>query len=204
MAIRKTKHLPSKLLTKEELASLQPYMRSINNRPVYKSLFIEAISESVKDNMADIDNEGVKPIFTVKDHDYEKDGIVYYSLKNIYFSYDHIPGFEYEFAKDVFNSWDHWVGLCNSSMKELIAGWRDEYTVMIQAKAFKALAKTAYYDGAKGTPAARFLADRGWEVKRGRPSKEEVERVKKVEAGLEREVADDIERMGLTLVKTGK
>ena len=125
------------------------------------------------------------------------------SLKKIYFSYDHVPGFEYEFAKDVFDSWEHWVMLCNSceTIKELISGWRDELSVRLQAKAFQSLFKTAMFEGSKGTPAARFLADRGWEVKRGRPSNDEVTRERKIAAGVEKEISEDAMRLGLKLVK---
>lgn len=193
-------------ISKEELAALHPLLKTRNNRHILRSLFIESPSESVKNNMADTDteNEGFKPLFTLKDYNYEKGGVVYYSLKPVYFSYDHVPGFEYEFAKDVFNSWEHWSLLCscNGLIADTIAKWRDEYTIMLQAKALRAITKVALYEGSKGTPAARFLADRGWEVKRGRPTTEEVTRERKIAAGVEKEVAEDIERMGLTLVKS--
>ena len=48
--------------------------------------------------------EYTNPIFTIKDDNVIKDDVFYWSLKKIYFSYDHVPGFEYEFAKDVFHS----------------------------------------------------------------------------------------------------
>ena len=202
--MRKTfKELDKTVPTKDELIKLHPFLKSGQGRRILKSLFIETVPD--KSNVLDIDKEeGTKPIFTLKDHNHVKDGVTYYSLRNIYFSYDHIPGYEYEFAVDVFLSWGHWQLLTevNNIIGETIQRWREEYTVMIQSKALKALAKTAYYEGSKGTPAARFLADRGWEVKRGRPSKDEVTRERKIAAGVEKEVAEDIERMGLTLVKS--
>lgn len=208
--MRKTINSNTKdILSKEELSKLHPLMRTAsNNKYITLSLFLETAKDTLRDNVINleqaVEEQSIRPIFTLKEENVEKEGVIYYSLKKIYFSYDHIPGFEYEFAKDVFNSWEHWCRLCEggSILTQNINKWREEYTIMIQSKAFKALAKTAYYDGAKGTPAARFLADRGWEVKRGRPSKEEVERVKKIEAGVEKEVAEDIERLGLTLIKT--
>lgn len=162
-------------------------------------MFYELVGNSTDE--ADI----TKPFFTTKDHNLEKEGTIYWSMKNIYFSYDHIPGFEYEFALDVFGSWDHWVMLCESSgTKDLVQGWRDELSIKLQAKALKALFKTAVYEGAKGTPAAKFIADKGWEVKRGRPSKLELEKERKIQAGVSKELQEDMERLGLSIVSGGK
>ena len=194
--IKKFKEVDNTLPTKEDLKLLQSGMKGSNGRRVLRSLFLETLSDSVV-------SEEIQPIFTLKDTNIIKDGKVYYSLKNIYFSYDHIPGYEYEFAKDVFNSWEHWCMLCDGGgfVPVNIQQWRDEYTIMIQAKAFKALAKTAMYEGSKGTPAARFLADKGWETKRGRPTTAEVERERKIAAGVSKEVQEDMDRLGLVLVK---
>jgi len=202
------KEVDTSLPTKEQLKLLQPMMKSTNNRRVLRSLFLESIGQDI------LDLEITKPIFTLKDHNVikeEKDKVTgssvattYWSLKNVYFSYDHIPGFEYEFAKDVFNDWDHWVKLAESSSiaQDAIVGWREELTIKLQAKAFNSLFKTAMFEGSKGTPAARFLADRGWEVKRGRPSKDEVARERKIAAGVDKEVQEDMDRLGLKLVKS--
>lgn len=201
------KEVDTSLPTKEQLKLLQPMMKSTNNRRVLRSLFLESIGQDI------LDLEITKPIFTLKDYNVikeEKDkntgssvATTYWSLKNVYFSYDHIPGFEYEFAKDVFNDWDHWVKLAESSSiaQDAIVGWREELTVRLQAKAFSSLFKTAMFEGSKGTPAARFLADRGWEVKRGRPSKDEVAKERKIAAGVDKMVQEDMDRLGLKLVK---
>lgn len=187
------------LPSKEQLKVLHSKLKSTNGRRVLRSLFLETVHQEV----AELDV--VKPLFTLKEYNVEKDGVTLYSLKNIYFSYDHIPGYEYEFAKDVFNSWEHWVMLTESSsgVSSAIASWREELTIKLQAKAFSSLFKTALFEGAKGTPAARFLAERGWEAKRGRPSKDEVTRERKIAAGVDKEVQDDLNRLGLTLVKNG-
>jgi len=185
------------LPTKEQLKELQPLLRTYKDRFIIRSMFIETMPDHVKDN------GNVQAVFTLKDRNFIKNGHLYYSLKNIYFSYDHIPGFEYEFAQDVFGSWDHWEAVAASTgpVKKYIDAWRDELTVKLQAKALQAMIKTATFEGSKGTPAARYLADRGWEVKRGRPSKEEVEREKKIAAGVEREIQEDMQRLGISVVK---
>ena len=74
------------------------------------------------------DEEKYPCFFSLKDYDLEKEGIIYPSLKKIYLSYDHIPGFEYDFALEVFNSWDHWQRLANDTVpmiKKEIKAWRD-------------------------------------------------------------------------------
>lgn len=188
-----------RLPTKQELLSVRSQLKGVNGRRILRSLFIETIGSEVEENGF------VSPIFTLKDVNIEKDGVFYWSLKNIYFSYDHIPGFEYEFAMDVFGDWEHWVMLADSFLiKPHVDAWRDEMTIKIQAKAIEAMMKSALRDGSKGTPAAKFLADRGWEVKRGRPSKAEIEREKKIQSGVSKEVAEDMERLGLSVVNGGK
>lgn len=179
------------LPTKEQLKEMQPQMRATNGKPLTRSLFVEEAQGFTG------------AMFTLKDRNHEKDGKLYYSLKNIYLSYDHVPGYEYEFAKDVFGSWDHWQYLCSAAEKvrEHVESWRDEQAIKLQARALQAMLKTAMFEGSKGTPAARYLADKGWQVKRGRPSKDEVEREKKLAAGVDREVKEDLERLGWSVVK---
>lgn len=190
-----------KLPTHEQLLQLRPQMKSSNGRRVLRSLFVEtAINEVMELGV-------VEPVFTIKDDNFVKNGKFYWSLKNIYFSYDHIPGYEYQFAMDVFGDWNHWVLLCETSngvVSELIKSWRDELTIRIQAKAMEAMILTATCDGSKGTPAAKFLADRGWEVKRGRPSKDEIEREKKIQSGVNREIEEDMARLGISVLSGGK
>jgi hypothetical protein len=185
------------LPTLTQLKELHPLMISTNGRRILRSLFLETVTAAV------VELGVSRPLFTLKDKNVEKDGQIYWSMKNLYFSYDHVPGYEYQFAKDVFNDWDHWCLLADSSehVQSHVKAWREEMTIKLQAKALESLFKTALFEGSKGTPAARYLADRGWEVKRGRPSKDEVEREKKIAAGVSEEVQRDIERLGLTLVK---
>lgn len=195
--MRKTfKEIDVSLPTIEQLQELHPLMVSTNGRRVIRSLFLETVAGHVLEL-------GVsRPLFTLKDRNIVKDGLTYWSMKNIYLSYDHIPGFEYQFAKDVFGSWEHWDMLANSSdlVKDQIDNWKQELTIKLQAQALMALYKTALHEGSKGTPAARYLVDKGWEAKRGRPSKTEVESVKKEMSRMDEDIAADIKRLGLKVV----
>lgn len=147
------------------------------------------------------------PIWTIKDYEIEKEGIVYPSLKQVYMSYDHIPGFEYDFAMEVFNSWDHWVKLTDASnvdLRSAFRSWREELDIKLKAQAIKSLITTSRIDDSKGFNAAKYLADKGYAPQRGRPSKEEVEREKRVQAGVSKELEADMKRLGLSIINGSK
>jgi hypothetical protein len=153
------------------------------------------------------DEDKYAPLFTIKDYDLVKDGITYPSLKQIYMSYDHIPNFEYEFAMDVFNSWDHWTKLATDTVpivKNAIKGWREELEIKLKAAAIKSLIMTSREPDSKGFNAAKYLADKGYAPVRGRPSKEEVEREKRIQAGVNKDLEADMERLGLSVVNGSK
>lgn len=144
------------------------------------------------------------PIFTLKSENIERDGVTYYSLKKIYMSYDHVPHMEYDFALDAFGSWDHWNKLANDTIpmiKDEIKSWREELDIKLKAQGLKALINAARDNDAKGVQAAKYLAEKGYATKRGRPSKEEVERELKQEAGIKKQLESDLQRIGLKAVK---
>ena len=150
-----------------------------------------------------VDTNKYPPVFTTKDEDIKRDGITYKSMKKIYMSYDHIPGYEYEFAMDVLGSWDHWNKLANDTIPELknmIQGWRDELDVRLKALGLKALIHASRDNDAKGVQASKYLVEKGYIQKRGRPSKEEMERELKVSTKAKKELNDDLERIGLKVV----
>lgn len=147
--------------------------------------------------------EKYPPLFTTKEKDLEVDGVTYRSLKVIYFSYDHIPSNEYEFAMDIFGSWDHWIWITTKSqLKGMFQAWRDELEIKIKANAIRTIIQQSR-DPEKGLQAARLIAsgEHKGEAKRGRPSKAEVERQLKIEAGVRDTLDEDMERLGLRVVK---
>lgn len=150
-------------------------------------------------------HESLEPLFTTKDNAHTVKSITYPSLKQLYLSYDHIPEFEYAFAMDVFNSWNHWTKLAHDSvLRTMIAGWRQELEIRIKADALKYLLVAARGDDAKGLAASRYLADKGYAQKRGRPSKDDVERERKIHAGVSQDLANDMERLGLSVIQGTK
>lgn len=145
--------------------------------------------------------EGYTPIFTTKDEDLVKGDITYKSLKQIYLSYNHIPGYELDFANEILGGWNHWLKLADVSLiKGLIQSWREELDIRIKADALRMMMEASKDGDAKGVNAAKYLADKGYEKTRGRPSKAEVIRETKIQAGATKELHDDMERIGLKLV----
>lgn len=143
-----------------------------------------------------------EPIYTLKGYDHK--GCM--SLKLIYLSYDHIPGYEYDFANDWFFNWDHWERICNNALlNKEISTWKDELEVKIRAESIKAMIRNMKEDGSKGINTAKYLSEAGWRGSgRGRPSKDELQRELKVQAGIAKEFSSDLERIGLVAIAGGK
>ena len=142
------------------------------------------------------------PLFTIKDKEHVVKGKEYVSLKRIYMSYDHVPGMEYEFAMDVFGDWLQWKEIADvSAIRGVVQEWRDELDVRIKCTALKTLLQQSK-DKEKGFAASRaILAGEHKGSKRGRPSKAEVEREKKIAVGMRVDLEADMKRLGLEVVK---
>lgn len=167
-----------------------------------QSLFWETRASGRKDML---------PFFTIKDKphtvqsDFDDSMITYPSLKQVYFSYDHIPGMEYEFASEVFGSWDVWLKLNQSVLKDLFQQWRDELDIKLKAEAIKKIIVASKQVSSSGVAAAKYLADKGYMDKKvGRITNEEKERVTKEAAGMHRELEADMLRLGMQVVNGGK
>lgn len=139
--------------------------------------------------------DGYTPIFTLKDDDHTVDGVTYKSLRKTYV--DIADPTEYEFAQIVFGSWEHWQTICSSpTLLPYIEKWREELSVKLRSQAIKAMAQTALEEGSKGTTAAKWLAQEGWKgSSRGRPSKAEIASERRKQAGIDKEVEDDLARI---------
>lgn len=115
-------------------------------------------------------------------------------------SYDHIPGYEYEFAEEVLGGWEHWQLLCSYAIKEQVKQWREELNIKLKAKAIRSIIQTATSNDKSALQAAKYLADEGYiqkEQTRGRPSKEEKERALRESQMIKDELDDDLKRLGI-------
>jgi ABC-type histidine transport system ATPase subunit len=110
---------------------------------------------------------------------------------------------EYEFARKYFLNWRHWQMVRKIRSKygtkrvcDYFDEWADEMAVKVKSAAIKQIVAKSKED--KGYQAAKYLADKGWvEKKAGQPSKEAKERQLKIDAKVQKEVEDDLKRMGM-------
>ena len=136
------------------------------------------------------------PLFTTKAFPLVKGKVTYPSLKTIFMEY--ADPTEYSFAVEVLGGWDHWQMLNKSwKLAPLFQSWREELEIKLRSEALIAMRQSAIHDGAKGITAAKYLAEKGWEKTRGRPSKDELAREEKTRAGIKEELSADAERLGM-------
>lgn len=155
-------------------------MKTANGIPLTQGLFLEI---GYKDYA----------MFTTKDEDYEYNGKVYPSLKRLYLEMED-PG-EYEFACKYLLGWNHWLRLCaNKEVNKHIEEWRVELELKLRSKAIKSIINKSQTE--LGINAAKWLAEKGWDKRKaGRPSKEEIERETKIQADLNKQFEEDLQRL---------
>lgn len=113
-------------------------------------------------------------IYSLSDEDKEYKGQVFPSLRRLYMEMSDPT--EYEFATKYFYDWAHWLRICdNVFMAQYIDVWREELEVKIRAQAISRMLKLE-----SNFNAIKWAADGHWNVKRGRPSKEEKARDKAI------------------------
>ena len=156
-------------------------MVDTSGRPMTQSLFLE-------------NQYSPFAIYTLKDDDYEYNGKMYPSIKKLYL--ETLDPTEYTFATTYLLGIKHWYRICqNKLMKDHVDEWRFELELKLRSQGVKQLIMSA-----KGgsQSASKWLADKGWSDRpAGRPSKEEIEREKKLQMNLHDEFADDAKRLAL-------
>jgi len=119
-------------------------------------------------------------VYTLDGEDKTYKGVTYPSLKRLYLEMEDPT--EYLFATKYLYDWDHWQRIVNNKMLfRHIEKWREELQLSLKAEGIRSMLDLA--SEGKSFQAGKYLAECGWEEgKRGRPSKEEVERAAKREA----------------------
>lgn len=134
-------------------------------------------------------------IYSLKEyHHTHSNGVLYPSLKLLYLEEEDVT--EYQFATKYLLGWKHWQRICsNKSIAPYIEEWRTELELKVRAQAIRDIVASCASE--KGNfQAAKWLADKGWEKRTaGRPSKQEIERQKKINDRLDDEFGEDIARM---------
>jgi hypothetical protein len=107
---------------------------------------------------------------------------------------------EYAFAIEAFGTWAQWLKIKNNKeIKKHLEDWPIELELKLRSEGIRQAVASAQGGNFQ---AAKFLAKKDWDAasKRGRPSKEDIERETKIAAKLHAEVGDDAARIGLKLV----
>ena len=139
-------------------------------------------------------SEGYQALFTLKDYDHTVNGTTYISLKQIYLEV--ADPTEYRFAMEVFGQWNHWLTILNSPViMEHIVKWREELEVKLASMAINAMIDVAVKEGAKGTAAAKYVAERGWTS--SPKAKKDDQKNKQIEDSISASIKDDLQRLGI-------
>lgn len=154
-----------------------------------KSLFIETPHDSYP------------AFFTTKSYDFTKGGVTYFSLYKKYIEI--ADPTEYQVGIKLFGSWEHWQVITKSKwFTDLITPWRLELQVMMESSRYHEMKGHIAND--PGSPSAiqasKWLAERYGSkatAKRGRPTKAEKEGHLKRIAEDEKELEEDMQRIGL-------
>lgn len=165
-------------MDQEEFVPDRARFKDSMGRYVTQSLFLE--------NGYDTD----LAVYTLTDEDKDYKGKVYPSLRRLYLSC--MDPTEYTFATTYLWGWEHWVRLQgNKLLQPAIASWREELEVALRAQAIRRIQAASLGN----FNAAKWIADGSWSTKRGRPSKAELEREKKIREKAAEESADDSARI---------
>ena len=131
------------------------------------------------------------PVFTLKEREWQ--GLP--SMKQLFLSYEDPTG--YAFAIAVLGSYSHWKKLCTLKwFNEHLSEWQDELEVRLRSKGLRNVVNVAKGTTASAFNASKWLADRGWAPKRGRPSATEKKAELKRQTQIEEAIEADAERMG--------
>ena len=125
--------------------------------------------------------------------DIEYEGKIYYSLYRLYMLERDVT--EYAVAMKYFLSWEHWKILRNNAtFSPYFDKWHEELEMMLRSEAIKQAVNSA--DGGNFN-AAKWISDKGWEMRRGRPTKKERAKRLAQDEKLSEQFDNDFERLGI-------
>jgi hypothetical protein len=138
-------------------------------------------------------------VFSLKDPDPDKTNQLP-SFKKAFLDSRDITG--YKVAQELLGSWEHMQKLLRAEwfLKHFLR-WTEELEIILKAEGLFKIQEHAKGEGSTSFQAAKYLSDKGWEPKRGRPSKAEKAKEAAKEKALESALEDDMSRI-LTIVKS--
>lgn len=178
----------------QESKNLKPPYKTINNRWLTTSLFWERYwNISEKERPKD-----VEAVFSLYD---DKPGLV--NCRKTFVELGDPTG--YKWAIQYLGDYEHWQTLMKKPwFREAVDVWVEELNAKLLGEAisvYRLLARAGTTETIK-MQAASKLAEQPWnKAKKGRPSKEDINAQLKTEARKRTAEDDDLERIGLKLVK---
>ena len=138
--------------------------------------------------------EEYPPIFTLKE--YDEGGLP--SMRQLFLGCNDPTG--YVFAKEILRSYEHWRKLCSLPwFQEHLTAWKEELEIKLVSDGLLKLKDISRGTDGSALKASIYLIEKGWEPKKGRPKKEDIEKAARVAAGVEAEVEDDLQRIRLVV-----
>jgi hypothetical protein len=100
---------------------------------------------------------------------------------------------EYEPALKLCGSWEEWCRFKKEwpHFLTIVQEWKDEVEIRLRSQAVKRIVKASD----TSVDAAKWIAEGKFHKRAGKPSKAEVERQAKIEAGVQDQTRDEIERV---------
>lgn len=132
-------------------------------------------------------------VYTLKEEDFEYEGVLYPSLKRLYLEFE--DPIEYEFAKKYLLNWDQWQRICaNKLFSKEVEKWREELELKIRSSALRGMSDAAY--NKDNVQAFKYLLEKGWDKKVvGRPSKKAQEREQALQEAISKDYDEDFARL---------
>ena len=155
-------------------------LKDVMGRPLTQSLFIELATDK---SFA---------VYSLADEDRTVDGKVYPSLKKLFLETMDPTG--YVMSRQYLLGWKHWKRLkANKKLNEdHFKDWEEEVEVFMRSDAIQSIIAQAD----NSFPAAKFISEKGWDRKVGRPTKDDMQREDRIAERIADEFDDDIDRMG--------
>lgn len=176
-----------------ESSNWKPPYKSANNRWLTRALFWDQLQ-----NVATVDRYDEPPVFTLYG---DKPGLI--NARKTFVELGDPTG--YKWAMKYLGDFDHWqVLMTRSWFRDAYETWVSELNAKLLGEAidvYRLLARTGSTEAIQ-MQAASKLAEQPWnKEKKGRPSKVDIDAQVKTEARKRSVEDDDLERIGLKLVK---
>lgn len=176
-----------------ESVNWKPPYKSSNNRWLTKALFWDQLQ-----NTHVSDRYELPPVFTLYG---DRPGLI--NARKTFVELGDPTG--YKWAMKYLGDYDHWQALLTRPwFRDALETWVSELNAKLLGEAidtYREVARTSDSESVRLT-AAKYLAEQPWnKEKKGRPSKADIDAQVKTEARKRTVEDDDLERIGLKLVK---